>query len=161
MGQLIEDRFWKKVNVVKGNECWNWISFCNPKGYGMFRIGGRKGRMWLSHRVAWVLTHGDILDDLQVLHRCDNPPCVNPAHLYLGRNSDNIRDKVDRGRSSFSQPKHQNDKHWRAKLTNEQVQYIRSNYKGIKGEQLKFAQQYNVSRATICNILKNKSWKTV
>lgn len=93
-----------------------------------------------------------------VLHTCDNPACVNPDHLYLGTNADNMRDKVERGRSRYPVPARQGERHPLAKLTLAQVTAIRAETTGRRGEQKELASAYGVSRATICNILKGKSW---
>lgn len=87
-----EARFWAKVD--KTGDCWVWTAATNPKGYGQFYVEG----MRLAHRVSWILAHGPIPDDLCVLHRCDHPPCVNPAHLFLGTYADNNHDRDAKGR---------------------------------------------------------------
>ena len=88
-------RFWEKVRM--GDGCWNWTGCLDSKGYGQLtdcRTGKKKHS--LAHRVAWELMHGPIPPGLRVLHSCDNPPCVR--HLFLGTQSDNIRDCVNKGR---------------------------------------------------------------
>jgi len=90
----LEERFWEKVDVRGPDECWPWTRKHNPKGYGQFR----KDKMVQAHRMAWELTNGPIPDGLDVLHTCDNPPCCNPHHLFLGTNDDNMRDMNSKGR---------------------------------------------------------------
>lgn len=89
----LSERFWERVD--KSGECWVYTGYTNPKGYGV--VGLESGNKF-AHRVAWELTNGLIPDGLWVLHRCDNPPCVRPEHLWLGDNTDNQRDSVRKGR---------------------------------------------------------------
>ncbi len=82
----IEERFWSKINVSKNNECWNWIGGIDFRGYGGFKYKGKKVK---PPRVAWILTHKDILlDNICVFHSCENCLCCNPAHLFLGARND-------------------------------------------------------------------------
>ncbi len=90
-------------NVDRCDGCWEWRGYRNPKGYGFTRPGGRGVKGVLAHRLSWELHRGEIPEGMQVLHRCDNPPCVNPEHLFLGTNLDNIRDRVAKGRPGGSQ----------------------------------------------------------
>ena len=90
----ITERFWSKVQRGGPDECWPWIAGTSHRGYGAFYLDHG---MHQSHRVSWELTHGPITDGLHVLHTCDNPPCVNPAHLFLGTDRDNARDSVAKG----------------------------------------------------------------
>lgn len=91
----LSHRFWSKVD--KSGECWLWKSSRGPKGYGQFTVK-RGSNPVLTHRLAWELTSGPIEGGLFVLHRCDNPPCCNPEHLFLGTNADNVRDMMSKGR---------------------------------------------------------------
>ncbi len=88
-------RFWAKVDIGAPDKCWEWQASCNPAGYGGFQFNGRFGK---AHRAAWELANGPIPEGICVLHRCDNPPCCNPAHLWLGTYADNHRDAVAKGR---------------------------------------------------------------
>jgi hypothetical protein len=84
--------FWERVDKTDG--CWIWRGG-GSEGYGMVVF---QGRFVLAHRLAWELTNGEIRNGLFALHRCDNPPCCNPAHLFLGTHDDNAKDKAAKGR---------------------------------------------------------------
>lgn len=113
----IVDRFMAKVE--KTDSCWLWTAYTLPKmGYGMFWMNNT---MRLTHRVSFEFFRGPI-GDLHVLHRCDNPRCVNPDHLFLGTNADNVADKVEKNRSA----RLTGEKHPSAKLNEETVRWIRS-----------------------------------
>lgn len=96
----LKDRFWLKVDRRGPDECWRWLAAKDPRGYG--RVGTDPGAIALSHRVAYALTHGELPNDKFVCHRCDNPPCCNPGHLFLGTCLDNNRDMYAKGRNSNS-----------------------------------------------------------
>lgn len=100
MRQSSESRFWSRVQTKGPDDCWTWSGRPSPDGYGTLRVNGRKTG---AHRYAYELARGPIPDGpdgstLHVLHRCDNPPCCNVRHLFLGTNIDNIRDRDAKGR---------------------------------------------------------------
>lgn len=93
--------FWAKVDKSAGPDgCWPYLGFRKWDGYGWIQryIDGKPKNM-TSHRFAWILTNGIPDDGMHILHRCDNPPCCNPAHLFLGTHQDNMKDKQAKGRS--------------------------------------------------------------
>ena len=99
-GQSVEDRFWAKVD--KTGDCWLWTAsvFRERYGYGKFQAGENRAntRVVYAHRYSWELVNGPVPDGLFVCHHCDNPPCVNPAHLFVGTHQDNVDDMMSKGR---------------------------------------------------------------
>lgn len=136
--------------VIEDNGCWRWIGRTYPNTYG--RIGYNGGEL-CSHRLSWIVHCGDIPDELWVLHKCDNPACVNPEHLFLGTHRDNEDDKISKGRQM------KGDRHYAAKLTSSEVKEIRSVYGRGTGVQL--AKKYGVSPGMISMIRNNKNWRNV
>ena len=100
MTKPLRERFMK--HVVTGPDCWQWRATTNGAGYGMIYPGppAKSGTKHLAHRVSWQIFRGDIPDGQHVLHRCDNPECTNPEHLFIGTHRDNMRDKELKGRAN-------------------------------------------------------------
>lgn len=100
----LPEHFWSKVEGRAGPECWEWTATRLPTGYGCYQfprgaeIPGGGSRTRPAHRRAWELAHGEIPPGMRVCHRCDNPPCCNPAHLFLGTAKDNTRDMLAKAR---------------------------------------------------------------
>ena len=152
----MEERFWSFVDRPDPLNCWVWMGKdCLPGGYGRFSVSGSgsKGtrRRELAHRFSWSLVHGDIPINLEILHRCDNPPCVNPAHLFLGTQSENIRDAVRKGRMPHGV------NHHNAKLTPDLVRLIRAS----RDNNCAIGRQIGVNHSTIRNVRLGKIWRHV
>lgn len=144
--------FWKKVPVGSNDSCWNWKASLSNKGYGEFRIHP-KGKQ-KAHRISWILTFGQIPNGLFVCHKCDNPACVNPYHLFLGTATDNMRDMYAKGRGWM--PK--GELNPKAKLTSGQVVQIRNLYEeGLT--QVKIASMFGVTQGMIGFIVRGEAWK--
>lgn len=96
------ERFWTRVSKSDDfDSCWEWTGTKDKDGYGKLSIGGRKvngGKIYTAHRLSWMLNYGVIPNGLWVLHRCDNPCCCNPKHLFLGTVKDNVDDMRAKGR---------------------------------------------------------------
>lgn len=106
-------RFWSKVDIKGPDECWTWTANTHRQGYGFFKFTKAQNR--LAHRVAYELAYGVPLVPAQkILHKCDNPCCVNPVHLMLGTQRDNVLDMIAKGRDRRV-----------SKITDEQVTAIR------------------------------------
>ena len=132
--------------------CWPWQG-ATLKGYGQLTMGNHR---WLAHRLAWILTNGAIPAELGVLHRCDNPPCCNPAHLFLGTQADNMADAARKGRAC-KLPEYGEDNP-RAKLTWGAVRTIRRRYEA--GETMRaIASDYGMSRANIGYVVRGVTWR--
>ena len=157
------ERFWEKVDIPADPDgCWLWTASRHPAGYGQFRAGGRARQ---AHRVILVLTGTLVPDDAVVRHVCDNPPCVNPSHLRVGTQSDNILDSYDKGRSSRVGVLNPN-----ARLTPADVLEIRAAYRssctspagcvrvGLRAE---LAEKYGIVPHTIDDIVRRRTWKHI
>lgn len=132
--------------------CLNWTGFRNPDGYGEMNISRKTSR---AHRVAYECHVGPIPDGLQVCHSCDNRACINPKHLFLGTNADNMADKMVKGRHGYSGGA-RGVSHPHAKLTNADVAAIRA-ASGISQREL--AARFGVSQVNICFIRQGRMWK--
>lgn len=150
------ERFYKWVH--KTESCWLWTGRTKSHGYAAFRINGR---LWRAHRFAWTLaSNQDIPAGMVICHRCDNPKCVNPEHLFLGTQADNIRDTVSKGRArGNSNPNPaRGAAHGQSKLTANQVSEIRHAHEN-GALQVQLAAIYGVSQSTISDIVRRKKWK--
>lgn len=144
--QKIKERFWAKV--IKTDSCWLWTAGKN-KGYGAFALTHKQQKK--AHRFSWEMENGPVPKNLQVCHRCDNPLCVRPDHLFLGSHDENHRDKVEKGRS----PK--GSRSGRTFLTENDVLDIRHFAKDGWPSVL-LAELYHIKKETIDAIRQRKTW---
>ena len=144
--------FWRRVD--KSGDCWPWLGPKDRDGYGRLTYQGR--RMHSAHRLSWKLANGPIPKGMCVCHRCDNPPCCNPAHLWLGTNQDNMDDKVSKGRHSYRS--HVGVENPNSKLTEDEVLDIRA-ARAFGAAQKDIAKAYNLEVSVISRITTRASWK--
>ena len=145
-------KFWSNLSItLSPDECWEWLGR-RVKGYGMMCVSKRSIG---AHRISWGIHNGTIPEGMSVLHKCDNPSCVNPNHLFLGTQADNIRDMMIKKRDKH--PSGENHKNH--KLVLSQVENIRLRYKqgGITFKEL--ASEFGVSQSAINNIIQGNRWK--
>ena len=152
-------RFWVKVRITGG--CWEWCGSRSNSGtgYGNFYLNGRLVR---THRLSWMMHMGEIPKDKCVLHKCDNKTCINPAHLFLGTHSDNMRDCANKGRLASQSRPARGSRHGSAKLIERDVLDIRQRHqsrrRGSNGNTAKLAMEYGVSIEMIRRIIKRLNW---
>jgi hypothetical protein len=158
-----EANFWAKINKDGPTQphmespCWIWMASGDRKGYGQMRVGIK---LLQAHRIAWVIKNGENTN-LCVCHRCDNPACVNPSHLFLGSHKENMRDMAAKKRDgSHTKPEKlcRGEDHGCTTLTSDQVIAIRSP-SSERFSQRQLAKQFNVSQSTIGNILRRYVWR--
>lgn len=150
--KTLPERFWEKVDKRGPDDCWVWTASTDVFGYGCFcESTSRRNRK--AHRVAYRLAYGEIPPGLSVLHSCDNPGCVNPAHLRAGTQKDNIADREARGRCVYAV----GTRHGQSKLTELQVQKIR--IIGNTLSQKRIAEIMGVNQSAISYVLSGKTWK--
>ncbi len=141
---------WKRINIKNDSECWEWQGSLVNNRYGKMIIDCK---YYLTHRVVYELTYGNISDSLLVCHHCDNPKCCNPKHLFLGTQQDNVNDKIKKNR----QPKGKSI--GSSKLTSDNVLEIRRLYINGSYTFKKLGVLFNVDRKNISSIVYNKTWK--
>lgn len=142
----LHERFFQKVNVdgpipehcPELGSCWVWTASCKKDGYGIFHLEAKVATT--AHRTSWLFHFGPITDGKSVLHRCDNPPCIRPSHLFLGTQLENIRDRDRKGRN-------------KSEFTPEQIAEIRKLYaNGML--QWKIGQRFGMSQANVSCIVR-------
>lgn len=157
-----EDRFWEKVDRSGGPDaCWPFTGGRNKDGYGKFAVE-RKVQV-RAHRFAWELVNGPMPPGLNGCHRCDNPPCCNPAHIFPGTNAENLADMVAKGRSAVGERnimvRHPERCHT-ARLTWEQVREIRAIFaQQNPPSHQSVADAYGISRATLRAVIYRQTWR--
>lgn len=143
----IFSNFMEKVH--KTSSCWFWLGSKHPRGYGAFR-GGSTNK---AHRYSYEHFIGPIPDGMSVCHRCDNPSCVNPEHLFVGTHTDNMKDKMSKGRGNHLV----GSLHPRSKLTEQDVIAIRADSR----KQIEIAAAYGIKQAQVSEIKRRVAWSHI
>lgn len=173
----MSESFWNRVDKSGPDNCWPWLGYTDQKGYGRLRFIN-------THRAAWILTNGRMItSEEQVLHHCDNPPCCNPKHLFLGDHDINMADMVSKGRQSKGEKSstavkaglrrlkerdpelyiqrrcehHRGVNHPLVKLSEGEVRMIRT----CEGTQKEIAMRFGISFQTVSDIRRGKRWKHI
>ncbi len=146
---LIE-RFWEKVDIGEKNKCWQWMGSIDTRGYGSIGADGGKPLI-RAHRVAYEIAIGPIPVDLVVCHRCDNRSCVNPEHLFVGTQQENVIDMIRKGRRRT----YAGEGSPAAKLSNDQVLAIRVDKRRAR----EITHEYQISKSTVYAIKRRETWR--
>lgn len=147
--QNTPSKFWSRVSRGLPDECWNWLGAKSRGGYGNVRF---QNKFYRAHRLAYELENGPFGDGLLVCHRCDNPLCCNPNHLFLGTPKDNVLDAVGKRRMSVC------SKNGRALFTDDEALLLRDMYRGgITATSI--ARHLGLSKITVWMLCAGKTWK--
>lgn len=155
-----EEDFWARVDIRGMDECWEWTRAKNSKSNPLQAYGTvwMQAVKWRTHRAAFVFARGSIPEGMMVCHRCDNPPCCNPLHLFAGTSRDNAIDCSIKGRTN----RERGEDRYNATLTEDDIREIRSTYQKRKnGGIYTLAKRFGVYPTMIHSILKRKRWKHV
>lgn len=143
------------LDEAQSGECWIWKLARNNHGYGTLTVNGRR---WYAHRLAFELGNGKSIPyGLHICHRCDNPACINPEHLFLGTRSDNMRDCVNKGRNVPARISFKGETNPSSKLSKEDVADIRCLLRDGLTQQV-IADRFGVSQSSVSHIKLGRSW---
>jgi hypothetical protein len=147
------ERFWTKVD--KSGDCWEYKGGKKVDGYGVYHLNKKTVR---AHRYSWEISNGPIPEGLLVCHRCDNPGCVNPDHLFLGTQIDNMQDSIKKGRFV----KREGENNPRSILTEKKVLTIRADYEAMEKKNMaELGRKYDIPAGQIESIVKRIIWKHI
>jgi len=153
--ESVQARFWEKVEVRGADDCWDWQASRNRLGYGRFKYASYRGVS--AHRAALIIHTGQDHADLCVLHSCDRPQCVNPAHLRWGTQLDNTRDKIERGRQRFGD--HAGFKNPRCTLTPDELAEIVRLIDAHRLNNKQIAARFSITHAMVSKIRTGNAWQ--
>lgn len=159
------EKIWAKIGVGQENDCWEWTLRKDPDGYGITHY---KGAPWKTHRLIYTISHGPIPEDMWVLHKCDNPPCCNPNHLFLGTSQDNVADRHNKGRDARGErggwKQHPEsilygERSFLSKMTNDQVREMRRLYETGRYRKSDLARMFSLSKQAAGKIINGETWR--
>jgi hypothetical protein len=157
MNERERERFWGKVLRGAKDDCWEWQGAKARSNwrYGHFRL---RGQTKSAHRLSFAMHHGEIPDGMFVCHRCDNPPCVNPTHLFAGTHTDNVRDMHSKGRAAV--PCAEGSKNGHTTMDEDTVRSIRARYR-LGESQSAIARDLGISHTTVSLMVLRRTWKHI
>jgi hypothetical protein len=148
-----QERFLRKIKFAGPDDCWEWAASHLKDGYGYFRLNGKTAS---AHRLSYQIFHGEIHPRHYVCHRCDNPGCCNPAHLFAATSKQNALDREAKGRGHDRRGESQGQ----AKLTSSNVVEMRNKFStGVS--RAKLAVEYGVTWCTVDKAVKRESWSHI
>lgn len=147
-------RFLSYVNLKSIDECWEWKGTLDTNNYGIFSMNHK---LFKAHRFSYHLANNDYNENLMCCHKCDNPRCVNPNHLWQGSQKENNNDRHIKGRTKTGHLYGENNP--LSKLKESDVHFIRNNYNPQIWSTRKLAKKFNVSQTKVIQILNHESWK--
>ncbi len=156
-------RFWRTAGAGDPAACWIWSGEKQPRrgNYGRFYA---KGKRYRAHRISYYLANGSLPDGLLICHRCDNPPCCNPGHLFADTQQANIDDCIRKGRFPTTRVWHglnKGERNGNARFTPDLIRMIRAEPCDKRGDAIALARRLGMTQSTISNIRLRKSWKHV
>lgn len=157
----LEQRLWSRIKKGTPDECWYWTGAHTPAGYGVISVNNH---MTTAHRIVYILIYGEVDDNLIVCHTCDNPPCCNPNHLFIGTHKTNAEDKVKKGRQPRGDKisfRMRGEKNPHSILTKKQVFEIRKAVINKTDTQRQLAAKHGVQVACISKIITRRTWKHI
>ncbi len=147
------DDFWRKVVVKDIDDCWEWSACKDKNGYGKLTYGGKP---FLAHRMAFISVHGSIRKGYFICHKCDNPSCVNPAHLFEGTHRDNMEDMLQKGRSPNNKGVNN------PRYDNSEYVFIHKDGRMFNGTRHDFCEEFNLPSSNVsCMVNRKRNYNSV
>ncbi len=153
-----EQWFWTYITKLDEDKCWPWSGGLTASGYGKFWYNKK---IWLSHRLVYYFTYGKIDDSMFVCHRCDNPMCCNPKHLFLGSAKDNTNDMINKGRQQDYSKVVRGSDNLMSKVTEQQVKEILFLHQEGKCKKKEIANKYGLTLSGLESIIYRRCWKHI